>query len=255
MIFMKNHRSTRRWTTAAQRTLAACVVLFTVSPGLPGRLLVSQSRATPNFVIVFLDDSGWADFRPFANPGYPTPNVDRLASEGRRFNNFYVPQGVCSASRAALLTGSYPGKIQPGTTSETAICSIDILPTIAHLAGAQPPDNDIDGRNVWDLIAGKPGAQNPHAYYAFSTGDRFEAVMSGDGKWKLHLPHEYRHVIRHGEGGFPGEHEQRAQQLALYDLGADPYERMNVIDDHPAIAQTLQQLAEQHRKQFYADRK
>src|SRR3954447_7746685 len=64
----------------------------------------------PNFVIIFLDDSGWSDFHPFGNPPYPTPNVEQLALEGTAFHNFYVPQAVCSASRSALLSGCYPGR-------------------------------------------------------------------------------------------------------------------------------------------------
>src|SRR5215472_241964 len=68
------------------------------------------SQRPPNFVLIFLDDSGWADFRPFGSPAYRTPNVERLASEGCRFNNFYVPQAICSASRSALLSGCYPGR-------------------------------------------------------------------------------------------------------------------------------------------------
>ncbi len=71
---------------------------------------VQAAERSPNFVIVFLDDSGWADFQPFGDPNYPTPNVDQLAKEGCRFDNFYVPQAVCSASRAALMTGCYPGR-------------------------------------------------------------------------------------------------------------------------------------------------
>ncbi len=62
----------------------------------------------PNFVIIFLDDSGWSDFAPFGTPPYPTPNVAKLAQEGGQYNNFYVPQAICSASRSALLTGCYP---------------------------------------------------------------------------------------------------------------------------------------------------
>lgn len=64
----------------------------------------------PNIVVMFLDDSGWSDFRPFGQTNYPTPNVERLAARGRCFNQFYVPQAVCSASRASLLTGCYPGR-------------------------------------------------------------------------------------------------------------------------------------------------
>ncbi len=64
----------------------------------------------PNFVIIFLDDSGWADFKPFSTPAYETPNVEQLAKGGCCFHNFYVTQAVCSASRASLLAGCYPGR-------------------------------------------------------------------------------------------------------------------------------------------------
>ena len=83
--------------------------LGTAALELP-HLLRAGGRRRPNFVIIFLDDSGWADFHPFGNPAYKTPNVEQLASEGCRFNQFYVPQAVCSASRAALLSGCYPGR-------------------------------------------------------------------------------------------------------------------------------------------------
>ena len=72
--------------------------------------LVRPAADRPNFVIIFLDDSGWGDFRPFGQTKYPTPHVERLASEGCRFDNFYVPQAICSASRSALMTGCYPGR-------------------------------------------------------------------------------------------------------------------------------------------------
>jgi len=62
----------------------------------------------PNIVLIFLDDAGYADFNPYAETRYPTPNVQTLAEEGRKFMNFYVPQAICSASRAALMTGTYP---------------------------------------------------------------------------------------------------------------------------------------------------
>jgi arylsulfatase A-like enzyme len=76
----------------------------------PLGLAASQAHKRPNFVIIFLDDSGYGDFRPFGTPEYPTPNVERMAAQGCRFNNFYVPQAVCSASRSALLSGCYPGR-------------------------------------------------------------------------------------------------------------------------------------------------
>ena len=61
----------------------------------------------PNFVVIFIDDMGYADIGPFGAEGYETPNLDRMAEEGRVFTDFYVTQAVCSASRAGLMTGCY----------------------------------------------------------------------------------------------------------------------------------------------------
>ena len=65
----------------------------------------------PNIVIIFTDDMGYADINPFNIADLQTPNLDRMAAEGARFTNFYVAQPVCSASRAALLTGSYSNRV------------------------------------------------------------------------------------------------------------------------------------------------
>lgn len=443
--------------------------------GMPRGVGPAANRATPNFVIIFLDDSGWADFRPFGKTAYETPNVERLARQGCRFNNFYVPQAICSASRSALLSGCYPGRtkvfgahgprargldpgfatmgqtlqarryktavfgkwhigdqpdtrppargfdescglmysndmwefhpenpqayskyplqfwengkikiervtkehqpmlttwytehavdfvqrnksnpfllyvphsmphvplfgsekfrgkspagvygdvmmeldwsvgeimkalkssgvedntlvimtsdngpwssygnhagktpyreakgtgfdggtrsacimrypgrIQAGSASTKALCTIDIHPTLAHLAGSPLPKNPIDGKNVWDIISGKPGAVNPHEYYAFSTGANFEGVISGDGRWKLHLPHEYRTLIQAGNDGTAGKYRQAGIPLSLFDLESDPVEATNVLDKFPDIAAKLKSYAEEHKKEFYS---
>ena len=65
----------------------------------------------PNVVLVFADDLGYADVGVFGAQGYSTPHIDRLAAEGVRFTDFYVAQAVCTASRAALLTGAYPQRV------------------------------------------------------------------------------------------------------------------------------------------------
>jgi arylsulfatase A len=70
-----------------------------------------QASRPPNLVIIFMDDMGYADIGPFGAKGYATPNLDRLAKEGRIFTDFYVSQAVCSASRAALLTGCYNNRV------------------------------------------------------------------------------------------------------------------------------------------------
>jgi arylsulfatase A-like enzyme len=436
--------------------------------------LKAQSGRRPNFVLIFLDDSGYADFHPFGDPAYRTPNVERLAGQGCAFHNFYVTQAVCSASRSSLLSGCYPGrtkvfgaigprargldpkystigqvmqsagyrtavfgkwhigdqpetrppargfdescglmysndmwefhperpevfgktplqfwdngkvtidrvtkehqpmlttwytehavdfirrnkdnpfflyvphsmphvpifasekfkgksgtglygdvmmeidwsvgeimkalqtagvedntvvffssdngpwilygnhagktpfreakatgfdggtrsacimrypgKIKAGSISTQAWCTVDMLPTLAKLAGAKLPAYPIDGMDVWDIITAKPGAKNPHDYYAFCTGARFEGVISGDGHWKLHIPHDYSTLLYAGKDGTPGKYTTKRIELSLFDMEKDPYETTNVLKEHPDVAARLEGYAEQHRREFF----
>ena len=146
----------------------------------------------------------------------------------------------------------FPGRIPAGATSAAMLGTIDLLPTFARLAGAALPATPVDGRDVWDLIAGRPGAANPHEYYAFTNGNGFEGVASGDGRWKLHVPHGYRTLDVAGSGGRPGKYRQERIGLSLFDLHEDPCETVNVIDRHPEVAARLQALAERHRQTFFA---
>ncbi len=437
-----------------------------------------SAKQTPptNVVIIFLDDAGYGDFPPFGNPSYPTPNVSQLAEEGRSFMNFYVPQAVCSASRAALMTGCYPGRtkvfgahppkarglspafatmgelfqkggyktavfgkwhlgdqedthpynrgfdescglmysndmwkhhpgdpeywgqfplyywendsvtiesvsheeqkmlttwytekavdfvkrhtaepfflyvphsmphvplyvsdkfegksgeglyadvmmeidwsvgqimealienkldkntiviftsdngpwavygdhagvtpfreakatgfdggirsslivkyppaIMPGSESGVVFNSVDLLPTLAGLTDVPLPDYEIDGKDVWGLITGEK-AENPHLYYPFSTGNTFEGIVTADGKWKLHLPHEYRQVVEYGTNGLPGKHIKKEIPLSLFNMEADSLENRNVIDQYPEIADSLFQIVKRHGQLFYETR-
>nr|WP_255647376.1 sulfatase [Fulvivirga sedimenti] len=65
----------------------------------------------PNIVIIFTDDQGYEDVGVFGSKQIETPNLDRMATEGVRLTSFYAAQAVCSASRAALLTGCYPNRV------------------------------------------------------------------------------------------------------------------------------------------------
>jgi arylsulfatase A len=66
----------------------------------------------PNFIVINIDDLGYADIGPFGSRLNRTPNLDRMAREGRRLTAFYGAP-VCSPSRAALMTGSYPKRALP----------------------------------------------------------------------------------------------------------------------------------------------
>ncbi len=434
------------------------------------------NKKQPNIVIVFLDDSGWADFEPFRTGGIETPNVAQLAAEGCSFQNFYVPQAICSASRSALMTGCYPGRtkvfgahppkargldpkyatmgevfqaagystavfgkwhlgdqldtrppargfdescglmfsndmwkhhpenpeywgqfsieywengevkindvdkkdqknltkwytehavsfiqrnkdnpfllyvphsmphvplfvseafegrsgmglywdvileldwsigqinqalkdqgvaehtvfiltsdngpwisygnragltpyreakgtsfdggirsacmvkyppeIKPGTKSQRTFFSIDILPSLCQLAGVSLPENEIDGKNVWDLIRGQPDYTNPHSYYAFSNGNQFQGVMSGDGEWKLHLPHPFRSLSTDGKDGLPGKYVQAHIDTSLFNMKYDPFEQQNLLNDRPEMAKKMLSWAAFHKEKFYSE--
>lgn len=70
-----------------------------------------ENTQKTNVVIMFIDDEGYGDVGCYGATGFQTPNIDRLASQGMKFTNFYAAQPVCSSSRAGLLTGCYPNRI------------------------------------------------------------------------------------------------------------------------------------------------
>jgi len=70
----------------------------------------AQARARPSFLIIHVDDLGWADPGCFGNEFIETPNIDRLAAEGMRFTQAYAASPVCASSRAGLVSGQYPAR-------------------------------------------------------------------------------------------------------------------------------------------------
>jgi len=145
----------------------------------------------------------------------------------------------------------YPREIKAGAVSERIFATIDLLPTLCQVAGIPLPENEIDGRNVWPLICGAEDAAYPHAYYAFSNNSNFEGVLSGDGEWKLHLPHAYRVLETEGADGIPGKYGTARIDTALFHMKNDPFETTNVIEEYPEIASRLIELAEAHAMRFY----
>ena len=86
------------------------LVLIGLITSCAGESTSSRSRP-PNIVIILTDDQGYADVGCFGAKDIRTPNLDRMAREGLRFTDFYVAQAVCTASRAALMTGCYPNRV------------------------------------------------------------------------------------------------------------------------------------------------
>ena len=81
---------------------------------LAATAIASETPASgmPNILFILTDDMGWGDPSSFGNKETPTPNIDRLANGGMRFTQFYVASPICSASRVAFMTGSFPARWQ-----------------------------------------------------------------------------------------------------------------------------------------------
>ena len=148
----------------------------------------------------------------------------------------------------------WPGKIPAGTESQEMLMTIDLFPTIAKVIKAKLPPHPIDGLDVWPIIAGKRRAINPHtAYWFYYEQNQLQAVMSGDGRWKLQLPHTYRSLDGKpgGQGGTPVAYSQHKLETAeLYDLVRDVSEQTNCAARHPEIVTQLLKEAERARDEL-----
>ena len=75
-------------------------------------------RELPNFVVILCDNLGYGDLGCYGSRVHRTPGLDRMAREGLRLTSFYVSSGVCTPSRASLLTGCYAQRIDMHRSEE-----------------------------------------------------------------------------------------------------------------------------------------
>jgi arylsulfatase A-like enzyme len=85
------------------RSIAALILVF---------FALAAEATRPNIVFILIDDLGWRDLGCYGNTFHETPNIDRLAREGLRFTQAYAAGPVCSPTRASILTGKYPARLQ-----------------------------------------------------------------------------------------------------------------------------------------------
>ena len=137
-----------------------------------------------------------------------------------------------------------PGRIPAGTVCDEIASTMDMLPTLAKLAGAKAPtDRVIDGHDITALMHGKKGATSPTEAFFYYQHTHLQAVRSG--KWKLHLsrpanppwtPNWARHINK--------EDVIDIEEPMLFDLRNDIGERHDVASDHPQVIARLLELAE-----------
>lgn len=126
------------------RALAlGCALLF-------GATAIAADRP-PNFIVIFIDDLGYADIGPFGADAEFTPHLNRMTQEGRKFTDFVVSSAVCSASRAALMTGCYHRRIGiDGALNHTANHGINTDEvTLAEIAKQKNYETAVFGK--WHL--------------------------------------------------------------------------------------------------------
>jgi arylsulfatase len=121
--------------------MRSSLLLFLAFLGLTLRAAPdAQTAARPNIVLILTDDQGYGDVGCFGEEDFATPNLDRLAKEGTRFTNFLVAQPVCTASRAALLSGCYSNRVgMTGALNHTSRTGIHpdemLLPELCSAKG------------------------------------------------------------------------------------------------------------------------
>jgi arylsulfatase A-like enzyme len=81
-----------------------------VSLVLPGAAPAAPKNK-PNFVFILVDDLGWTDVGCYGSKFYETPNIDKLARRGMRFTDAYAACPVCSPTRASIMAGKYPARL------------------------------------------------------------------------------------------------------------------------------------------------
>lgn len=151
---------------------------------LVGLLLITGTAAAadrpPNFVLIFCDDLGYADLGCYGAKEQVTPHLDRLAREGVRFTDFYTAAAVCSASRAALLTGCYPQRVgilgALGPNDKHGIHEDEVL--LPELLKAQGYTTAIFGK--WHLGHHPKFLPTKHGF------DRFFGLPYSNDMWPKH---------------------------------------------------------------------
>jgi arylsulfatase A len=193
-----------------------------------GRIIeaLKKNGIDENTLVIFTSDNGpWLLYGDHAGSAEPLREDKGTGFEG----GFRVPCVM-----------RWPGRIPKGRRCDELTATIDILPTIAALAGTKPPDK-VDGKDITPLMFAISGAKSPHDVYYYFAGYNLEAIRSG--KWKLVFPHEYSVPEPAGMGGRPGKYGRRKIGLSLFDLSEDIAETTNVKDRYPDVVKRLQELA------------
>lgn len=188
--------------------------LFGILSVLSGCRSTAQPERPPNIVFVLVDDMGWTDSGTYGSKFYETPNIDRLAREGVKFTQAYAAASICSPTRASIMTGKHPARLQitdwiPGQGNQPnrkllQVEDRDYLPreettvaellkeqgyTTAHMGkwhlggeGYLPEDQGFDVN-----VAGNHRGSPPGYFYPYKRGDYQLEKLAATGQSGEHL--------------------------------------------------------------------
>ena len=196
---------------------------------------VDQIGAGENTLVVFTSDNGpWLAYGEHAGSAQPLREGKGTMWEG--------------GYREPTLM-RWTGKIPAGTECDKLASTLDILPTVAKLIGAELPDHKIDGKDIGPLMFADEPATSPHDFfYCYYGGGELQAIRNE--RFKLVFPHRYRTLGGKpgGAAGRPVPYESAKAELALFDLDHDVSETTNVIAEYPDVVAELTAAAEQARQ-------
>ncbi len=162
------------------RSAVALAIALICSPGF--------ADERPNVIVFIGDDISWNDFGCYGNEAARTPNIDRLAANGLRFQNAYLTASSCSPSRCSIITGRYPHNNGKAAELHLPIAwNLPMFPALLrdagyytalsgkdHMARSKAPASEVGPGEPWDSTdAGKsPGNSGGHANWVQTVRDR-----------------------------------------------------------------------------------
>jgi len=220
---------------------AGTAALVTGRPGATSRAAGNSATTKPNIVFILTDDLGYTDLSCYGASNIKTPNLDRMAAEGLRLTDFHTPAGVCTPTRASLMTGCYPKRVGLhvavlGPTDRKGLNPSEI--TLAELLRGQGYATGIIGkwhlgtrpeflptRQGFDYYYGMPGPNhgasdlyrgeerlaanqdvNLDEWTATCTAEAVQFIKKSKGKpFFLYLAHGAPHIPLHASDRFRGK--------------------------------------------------
>ena len=197
-----------------------------------------ESGQEEDTLVIFTSDNG--------SPARDGTNMNGAPRTVRKYghNPSHIYRGikadVWDGGHRVPFLARWPGRIQPGTTSDETICHVDFIATCAELVGAKlPRDAGEDSYNILPAMTGEKREQPIREATVHHSGNGMFAIRQG--RWKF--------IQGKGSGGWSGKGEGTDPPVQLYDLKNDPSENTNLCEENPDVVKRLTNLLEKYKRQ------